>query len=314
MTEVADPLEKKLDRSVRRVPLEVDRARLLQRVEQAVRARARPDQARGIPHGVGAARRPERGRAGVDVEPAVRRRSSNESPQEQRTMHNIKHILSRWLAAAGLVACGGGQKTDYRQDSAAARTFRHRRRSGAAICNTRPARPSRSARSRRTRARPTSQARRPRSTRLDKAGNAGTSRRVARSADKFQSSRARTPSSSRRSTWLASRTSAATCSMADADQGVHAGRGQACTGPVQAGARAVEPRRDLLPRKARLDGAKQYWDQAIKANGKLVAAHQQPRRMDIEQMRRVGDKSPEWKKLEDRREVPAVVGARRQQR
>ena len=52
-------------------------------------------------------------------------------------------------------------------------------------------------------------------------------------------------------------------------------------------------------RQGKVDGAKQYWDQAIKANGKLVAARINTASMELEQMRKTPAKDPKWKTLED---------------
>jgi tetratricopeptide (TPR) repeat protein len=50
----------------------------------------------------------------------------------------------------------------------------------------------------------------------------------------------------------------------------------------------------------KIDGAKQYWDSAIKANGKLVAARINMASLDIEQMRKINNvKDAKWKSLED---------------
>ena len=63
---------------------------------------------------------------------------------------------------------------------------------------------------------------------------------------------------------------------------------------------AVEPRRALLQAPARSTRAKQYWDSAIKANGKLIAARINIASMELEQMRKIGNpKDAQWKKLEE---------------
>ncbi len=49
----------------------------------------------------------------------------------------------------------------------------------------------------------------------------------------------------------------------------------------------------------KVDGAKQYWDSAIKANGKLIAARNNIASMELDQMRKLVANSPEWKKLEE---------------
>ena len=49
----------------------------------------------------------------------------------------------------------------------------------------------------------------------------------------------------------------------------------------------------------KIDGAKQYWESAVKANGKLVAARINLASLELEEMRRIGDKDSNWKKLEE---------------
>jgi tetratricopeptide (TPR) repeat protein len=56
---------------------------------------------------------------------------------------------------------------------------------------------------------------------------------------------------------------------------------------------------ELYYRAGKVDGAKQYWESAIKANGKLVAARINIASMELEQMRKLQAMSPEWKKLEE---------------
>lgn len=56
---------------------------------------------------------------------------------------------------------------------------------------------------------------------------------------------------------------------------------------------------EIYYRAGKVDGAKQYWESAIKANGKLVAARINLASLELEQMRKLGDKNPEWKKLEE---------------
>lgn len=56
---------------------------------------------------------------------------------------------------------------------------------------------------------------------------------------------------------------------------------------------------ELYYRAGKVDGAKQYWDSAIKANGKLVAARINLASMELEQMRNLQPYSAEWKKLEE---------------
>jgi tetratricopeptide (TPR) repeat protein len=56
----------------------------------------------------------------------------------------------------------------------------------------------------------------------------------------------------------------------------------------------------LYYKSGKLDAAKQYWDSAIKANGKLVGARINVASMELEQMRKIGNpKDPNWKKLEE---------------
>jgi len=56
---------------------------------------------------------------------------------------------------------------------------------------------------------------------------------------------------------------------------------------------------ELYYRAGKADGAKQYWDSAVKANGKLIAARINIASMELEQMRKLVPHSPEWKKLEE---------------
>jgi tetratricopeptide (TPR) repeat protein len=57
---------------------------------------------------------------------------------------------------------------------------------------------------------------------------------------------------------------------------------------------------ELYYRSGKVDAAKQYWDSAIKANGKLIAARINLASMNLEQMRKIGNpKDPTWKKLEE---------------
>jgi Tfp pilus assembly protein PilF len=56
---------------------------------------------------------------------------------------------------------------------------------------------------------------------------------------------------------------------------------------------------ELYYRAGKADGAKQYWDSAVKANGKLIAARINIASMELQQMRRLVAHSPAWKKLEE---------------
>ncbi|HEU0033613.1 MAG TPA: tetratricopeptide repeat protein [Kofleriaceae bacterium] len=56
---------------------------------------------------------------------------------------------------------------------------------------------------------------------------------------------------------------------------------------------------EIYYRAGKVDGARQYWDSAIKANGKLIAARNNVASMELEQMRKLPPSSAEWKKLEE---------------
>ncbi len=56
----------------------------------------------------------------------------------------------------------------------------------------------------------------------------------------------------------------------------------------------------LYYKSGKVDAAKQYWDSAIKANGKLIAARINLASMNLEQMRKIKNpKDGQWKKLEE---------------
>ena len=56
----------------------------------------------------------------------------------------------------------------------------------------------------------------------------------------------------------------------------------------------------LYYKHGKIDAAKQYWDSAIKANGKLIAARINMASMNLEQMRKINNpKDGSWKKLEE---------------
>jgi tetratricopeptide (TPR) repeat protein len=56
----------------------------------------------------------------------------------------------------------------------------------------------------------------------------------------------------------------------------------------------------LYYKSGKVDAARQYWDSAIKANGKLIAARINLASMNLEQMRKIGNpKDGQWKKLEE---------------
>lgn len=56
---------------------------------------------------------------------------------------------------------------------------------------------------------------------------------------------------------------------------------------------------ELYYRTGKLSEARQYWESAVKANGKLVAARNNIASMQLEQMRKLAPYSGEWKKLEE---------------
>jgi Tfp pilus assembly protein PilF len=56
---------------------------------------------------------------------------------------------------------------------------------------------------------------------------------------------------------------------------------------------------ELYYRAGKADGARQYWESAVKANGKLIAARINIASMQLEQMRKLAPYSGEWKKLEE---------------
>ncbi len=57
---------------------------------------------------------------------------------------------------------------------------------------------------------------------------------------------------------------------------------------------------DIYYHQGKIDGAKQYWDTAIKANGKLVGARVNTASLEIEQMRKINNpKDANWQKLQD---------------
>jgi tetratricopeptide (TPR) repeat protein len=57
---------------------------------------------------------------------------------------------------------------------------------------------------------------------------------------------------------------------------------------------------ELYYKAGKVDQARQYWDNAIKANGKLIAARINVATLELEQMRRIGNpKDATWKKLEE---------------
>lgn len=55
----------------------------------------------------------------------------------------------------------------------------------------------------------------------------------------------------------------------------------------------------IFYKKGQLDGAKQYWDSAIKANGKLVAARINVASLELEQLRKTPYKDARWKTIEE---------------
>jgi tetratricopeptide (TPR) repeat protein len=57
---------------------------------------------------------------------------------------------------------------------------------------------------------------------------------------------------------------------------------------------------EIYYRAGKVGDARSYWDNAIKANGKLIAARNNVASMELEQMRKLpgGEKDAGWKKLE----------------
>lgn len=65
-------------------------------------------------------------------------------------------------------------------------------------------------------------------------------------------------------------------------------------------AMAVSSLGELYFRAGKSDGAKQYWDTALKATGKLVGAHIGLATLDLQQMRQINNvKDAKWKSLEE---------------
>jgi tetratricopeptide (TPR) repeat protein len=57
---------------------------------------------------------------------------------------------------------------------------------------------------------------------------------------------------------------------------------------------------EIYYRAGKVDGARQYWDSAIKANGKLIAARNNMASLQLDQMRKINNpKDATWKKLEE---------------
>jgi tetratricopeptide (TPR) repeat protein len=56
---------------------------------------------------------------------------------------------------------------------------------------------------------------------------------------------------------------------------------------------------EIYYREGKVGDAKGYWESAIKANGKLIAARNNIASLQLEQMRKLVPHSPEWKKLEE---------------
>ena len=71
-------------------------------------------------------------------------------------------------------------------------------------------------------------------------------------------------------------------------------------GDPQKSAMALSNLGQLYYKAGKLDAAKQYWDSAIKANGKLIGARINMASMNLEQMRKIKNpKDGQWKKLEE---------------
>lgn len=68
---------------------------------------------------------------------------------------------------------------------------------------------------------------------------------------------------------------------------------------------------EIYFRAGKVSEARQYWESAIKANGKLIGAHVGIASLELEQMRKLGNsKDPAWKKLEEdaRFHLSSVLG------
>jgi tetratricopeptide (TPR) repeat protein len=68
---------------------------------------------------------------------------------------------------------------------------------------------------------------------------------------------------------------------------------------------------ELYYRAGKLTEARQYWDSALKANGKLIGAHINVASLELEQLRKIGNpKDGTWKKLEEdaRFHLSSVLG------
>jgi tetratricopeptide (TPR) repeat protein len=68
---------------------------------------------------------------------------------------------------------------------------------------------------------------------------------------------------------------------------------------------------EIYYRAGKVTEARQYWDSAIKANGKLIGARINVASLELEQMRKIGNpKDPAWKKLEEdaRFNLSSVLG------
>jgi tetratricopeptide (TPR) repeat protein len=75
---------------------------------------------------------------------------------------------------------------------------------------------------------------------------------------------------------------------------------------------AVSSLGELYFKAGKIDGAKQYWDTALKANGKLVGARIGVASVELEQMRKIGNtRDANWKKLEEdaRFNLSSALGA-----
>jgi len=71
-------------------------------------------------------------------------------------------------------------------------------------------------------------------------------------------------------------------------------------GDVRPQAMALSNLGQLYYKSGKVDAAKQYWDSAIKANGKLVAARINTASLNLEKMRQINNpKDGQWKKLEE---------------
>lgn len=89
------------------------------------------------------------------------------------------------------------------------------------------------------------------------------------------------------------------CNMDQEAEAAYQQAGRMKGDPTKA-AMALSNLGQLYYKHGKIDAAKQYWDSAIKANGKLIAARINLASMNLEQMRKINNpKDGQWKKLEE---------------